>query len=108
MRVFRDNAQRSRVCVTLLAIAGLEHLWSDPGPAGIFVLSEDFSGAKRTFLRAAGTFWNGSRRLSMSDVIDHLDADHAEALCFLVMAIKHGADAVDDWLAEYSIERRTS
>jgi hypothetical protein len=37
-----------------------------------------------------------------AEVLERLDSEPAEALCFLVMAAKYGADAVDDWIAQHA------
>jgi hypothetical protein len=51
-------------------------------------------------LLAAWAFWNGSGGLTLAEVLEHLDSEPAEDLCFLLMAAKHGADNVDDWLED--------
>src|SRR5580658_3389614 len=44
--------------------------------------------------------WN--ERGPTSEASELLEAEPAEALCFLVMASRYGADAVDDWLVEHA------
>jgi hypothetical protein len=109
--MFRDDLQLARACRTLLASVRLERLWLDEGPTPearelLGANGGSLSSGARVVLLAAWAFWNGSGGITLADVIARLEGEPAEALCFLVMATKHGADAVDDWLAEYAIERR--
>ena len=103
----RDDQQLALVCNTLLATVRLERLWTDQGPTAeaTELLESDggpLSSGERVMLLAAWAFWNGSGHVTLADVLERLDAGPAEALCFLVLASKYGADAVDDWLLEYT------
>jgi hypothetical protein len=64
--------------------------------------TEGRSPRERVVLLAAWAFWNGSGDLTVADILERLDVEPAEALCFLVMASRYDADAVDDWLAEHA------
>jgi hypothetical protein len=110
--MFRDDQQLARACGALLSTVRLEHLWTDDGPTSRAkeLLAHDggpLSSGERVVLLAAWAFWNGSGGVTLADVLERLDGEPAEALCFLVMASKYGADAVDDWLVEHDTRRRT-
>jgi hypothetical protein len=110
--MFRDDLQLAHACRALLGTVRLERLWDDNGPTLEASELLENKGAplplvERTVVLAAWTFWNRSGGLTLDDVVEHLDGDRAEPLCFLVMAMKYGADAIDDWLAEHALERRT-
>ena len=105
--MFRDDPQLALACRTLLASVRLERLWTDQGPTAeaTELLEADggpLSSGERVMLLAAWACWNGSGGVTLADVLERLDAYHAEALCFLVLASKYGTDAVDDWLVEHT------
>ena len=100
---FRDDRQLARVCRALLAHVGLEHLWTSLGPTGaaselLAANGSTLDPRRRAMFLAAWAFWNGSGGITLAELLDRLDVGPAEALCFLVMASKYDADAVDDWL----------
>jgi hypothetical protein len=104
--MFRDDAQLARACRALLGTARLGHLWTDAGPTveATELLAANggpLSSGERVVLLATWAFWNGSGGLTLAEVLAQMHGEAAEALCFLVMASKYGADAVDDWLAEH-------
>jgi hypothetical protein len=104
--MFRDDRQLARACRALLTTARLERLWTEAGPTeeASELLAADggpLSSGERVVLLAAWAFWNGSGGLTLAEVVERLDGEPAEVLCFLVMASKYGAEAVDDWLAEH-------
>ena len=110
--MFRDDHQLARACRALLATVRLETLWNDHGPTldATELLESNggpLSSGERVVLLAAWAFWNGSGGLTLAEVIERLDGEPAEVLCFLVMASKYGADAVDDWLAEHERPERS-
>jgi hypothetical protein len=45
-------------------------------------------------------FWNGSVQLALAELLELPEPEVLEAVCFLVMAMKHGTEAVDDWILE--------
>ncbi|MCW5831344.1 MAG: hypothetical protein KIS78_02670 [Labilithrix sp.] len=105
--MFRDDAQISRACRALLASVRMEHLWLETGPtseAGALLDANGgpLSSGERVMLLAAWAFWNGSGGLTLAEILASLDPERAEALCFLVLATKHGANAIDDWIAEHA------
>jgi hypothetical protein len=111
--MFRDDEQRARACRALLATVRLERLWTTHGPTpeASELLQADrspFSSGERVMLLASWAFWNGSGGVTLAEVLERLDPESAEPLCFLVMAVKYGTDAVDDWLAEHERTRSTS
>ena len=111
--MFRDDPQLSRACHTLLAMVRLERLWTEQGPtpqarALLEANGGPLSSGERVMLLAAWAFWNGSGGVTLAEVLERLDLDPAEALCFLVLAAKYGADAVDDWIFEHARNRRSS
>jgi hypothetical protein len=104
--MFRDDQQRLRACRALLATVRLDRLWTADGPTheALELLEADgrpLSAAERVMFLAAWGFWNGSGGVTIVEVVERLDCEPAEALCFLMMASKYDADAVDDWLAEH-------
>jgi hypothetical protein len=46
--------------------------------------------------------------LTLAEVLERLDVELAEALCFRVMAAKYGADPVGDRIAEHTSVRFAS
>lgn len=111
--MFRHDHQLARACRALLATVRLERLWTERGPTSEAseLLEADggyLSSGERVMLLATWAFWNGSGGLTLAEVLERLDGEPAEALCFLVMASKYGADAVDDWLAEHAGARAAS
>jgi Ohr subfamily peroxiredoxin len=95
--MLRDDQQLARACRALLATVRLEGLWTEDGPTpeASELLEADggpLSSGERIVLLAAWTFWNGSGGLRLAEVLEQLDADPMEALCFLVMASKYGDD----------------
>lgn len=44
--------------------------------------------------------WRGLR---LAEIIEVLDVGPSEAICSLVVAVKEGADAVEDWLVEHEV-----
>jgi len=104
---FRDDGQLAHACRVLLAHVGLARLWTARGPTPEAVALRDVNGAPlsprdRAVFLAAWAFWNGSGGITLAELLDRLDVGPAEALCFLVMASKYDADAVDDWLAVHA------
>jgi hypothetical protein len=90
----------------------LERLWTADGPTIeaselLQVDGEPLSSGERVMLLASWAFWNGSGGVTLAEVLERLDSAPAEALCFLVMAVKYGTDAVDDWLAEHERHERS-
>jgi hypothetical protein len=105
--MFRDDQQLARACRALLATVRLERLWDQRGPTSeasklLEANGGPLSSGERVVLLAAWAFWNGSGGLTVAEVLERLDTEPAEALCFLVMASRYGADAVDDWLVEHA------
>ncbi len=54
-------------------------------------------------LLAAWAFWNGCGGVTLAAVLERLDHDPAEGLCFLALAAKCGSDAIDDWIAKPAV-----
>jgi hypothetical protein len=84
----------------------LGRLWTDDGPTreALDLLDSDggpLSSGERIMLLAAFTFWNGRRSLSLAEILETLDVEPSEMVCALLVAVKRGPDAVDDWLVEY-------
>jgi hypothetical protein len=110
--MFRDDLQLARACRALLATVRLERLWTvdGPTPEASKLLEADggpLSSGERVMLLASWAFWNGSGGVTLAELLERLDSTPTETLCFLVMAVKYGTDAVDDWLAEHERHERT-
>jgi hypothetical protein len=108
--MFRDDKQSARCCRALLAQARMANLWTfdGPTPRALELLEADggpLSSGERVVLLAAFAFWNGRGGLRLSEVVETLDVGPTEALCSLAVAVKGGADDVDDWLFEYGVDR---
>jgi hypothetical protein len=106
--MFRNDEQSARACRALLAKARLERLWTSGGPTAhaVELLEADggpLSSGERIVLLAAFAFWNGGGGLRLAEIIEVLDVGPSEAICSLVVAVKLGADAVEDWLAEHEV-----
>ena len=54
---------------------------------------------ERTLLLAAFALWNGQGGIQLTEVVEQLELKAAERLCSLVVAIKRGAKAIDDWIS---------
>jgi hypothetical protein len=110
--MFRDDLQLARACRALLATVRLERLWTADGPTpeASELLQADggpLSSGERVMLLASWAFWNGSGGVTLAELLERLDSTPAEILCFLVMAVKYGTDAVDDCLAEHERHERS-
>jgi hypothetical protein len=107
--MFRNDEQSARACRALMATARLEGLWTNEGPtlrAAELLDAEGgpLSSGERIVLLAAFAFWNGRGGLRLADVIEFLDPRPSEAIGSLVVAVKQGPAAIDDWIAEYESE----
>lgn len=104
--MFRDDRQRALACRALLASVRLGRLWTEDGPSdeALGLLDSNggpLSSGERIMLLSAFAFWNGSGGLTLTEILDSLDAKRAEALASLVVSANRGAGAVDAWLAEH-------
>jgi hypothetical protein len=110
--MFRDDQQLARACRALLATVRLERLWAADGPTPeasklLQAGGGALSAGERVMLLATWAFWNGSGGVTLAEVLERLDSGPAETLCFLVLAVKYGTDAVDDWLVEHERDDRS-
>ncbi len=106
--MFRNDEQSARACRALLAKGRLHRLWTNGGPTpqAVELLEADggpLSSGERIILLAAFAFWNGGGALRLAEIIEVLDVEPSEAVCSLVIAVKQGADAVEDWLSEHEV-----
>jgi hypothetical protein len=98
---FRDDDQRQRACRTLLAEAGLAHLWTAAGPsdAARALLARgasDLPRGERVAVLAAWALWTGNPlALRLDEVVG---TSEAEPLVNLIIASLYGPDAIDVWL----------
>jgi hypothetical protein len=98
---FRDDDQRQRACRTLLAEAGLAHLWtavgpSDPARALLARGASELPRGERVVLLAAWALWSGQvPTLPLEDLVG---TPEAEPLWNLIIASLHGPDAIEVWL----------
>jgi hypothetical protein len=101
---FRDEFQASRALRALLQSSpGTADMWMATGPttqALAFVRAGGgpLAGGERILLLAAFALWNGQGGIALAEVVEKLDLRPAERLCSLVVAIKRGAQAIDDWI----------
>jgi len=101
-----DDKQRALACRVLLATVGLERLWTRSGPTDeaftlLAVGAASLAASERVMFLATWTMWNGSGSVTLAELVDHLEGEAIDVLCFLVMASKYGPEAIDDWLADY-------
>ena len=101
---FRSDAQLAQVCRALCRRAGLAQLWTieGPTPQAIALLHADgghLSRGERIIFLSAWAFWNSAPNLSLADVTSGLDAQGTIAVASLMLAVAHGAAAIDAWLA---------
>jgi hypothetical protein len=54
-------------------------------------------------LLAAFAFWQGRSPLLLTEILETLDLERSEAICTLLLAMKRGRQAVDDWLTEHDV-----
>jgi hypothetical protein len=106
--MFRNDEQSARACRALLATVGLERFWTAGGPSAraVELLEADggpLSSGERVVLLAAFAFWNGGGSLRLAEVIHVLDLGPSEAICSLLLAVKQGASAVEDWLTDHEV-----
>jgi hypothetical protein len=78
-------------------------MWMASGPtpqALAFVRAGggSLAGDERILLLAAFALWNGQGGIPLVEVVEQLDRRPAERLCSLVVAIKRGAKAIDEWI----------
>jgi hypothetical protein len=108
---FTDDRQLAACCRALCGRARLAYYWTLEGPTDAAIAIRDgrdpLSHGESILVRAAWAFWNGEGGLKFAEIIEALDADHAEAVCLLVVAMKRGGRAVDAWIERFG-ERATS
>jgi len=101
--MFRDQAQRSKACLTLLTLLGLERFWNErPTNEALEVLdAKALSSGELVYLQAALDIWNpGSGHAEIGEALRHLDTACAQALWTLLFAISAGPNAIDAWIEE--------
>ena len=101
--MFKNDEQRAVVCLALLDRIGLQRLWTLRGPTeeAQRLLAEDggaLSSGERAMLLVAWALWNGSGKLTLSELIQAMDGEHLAAVGTLLSSLRFGADGVDDWL----------
>lgn len=108
---FRDVDQRQRACRTLLAEAGLAHLWTPSGPSDAAQAlvargASELPRGERVALLAASALWNGNvPTLRLEELVG---TPEAEPLANLIIASLYGPDAIDVWLTRPRRERYVS
>lgn len=102
--MFRDQFQASRALRALLQTTpGTAGIWMAKGPTDqalnhVRADGGPLASGERTLLLAALALWNGQGGISLAEVVEKLELSPAERLCSLVLAIKRGAQAIDDWI----------
>ena len=104
--MFRDDNQNARACRALLATIRRAELWTPTGPTSeaVMLLEDDggpLSTGERVMLLIAFAFWNGSGTLRFAEIVESLDVEPCDAVCSLLVAVKYGSRAVDEWLSEH-------
>jgi catechol 2,3-dioxygenase-like lactoylglutathione lyase family enzyme len=89
--MLRGDQQLARACRALLETVRLERLWTEEGPTPeaaelLQMAGRQLSQDERNVLLVAWTFWNGSGRLRLAELLEHVDADPMAALCTFVTA----------------------
>lgn len=103
---FRDDQQAALAIRALLGLVGLERLWTIYGPTSSATTLLDprtgeLTAKEHLILQCAWAIWDGSGTVRLADVIQELDDDATGALLLLVLALKTGPSAVDEWLIDY-------
>jgi hypothetical protein len=102
--MFRDEFQASRALRALLQTTpGTAGIWmaKGPTPQALQYMRADggpLARGERTLLLAAFALWHGQGGIPLAEVVENLELKPAERLCSLVVAIKRGAQAIDDWI----------
>jgi catechol 2,3-dioxygenase-like lactoylglutathione lyase family enzyme len=95
--MLRADQQLARACRALLETVRLERLWTEEGPTQeaselLETAGRQLSQDERSVLLVAWTFWNGSGRRRLAELLEHVDADPMAALCSFVLA-RRGAQS---------------
>ena len=102
--MFRDESQKAAICRTLLARAGIEHLWTLEGPARTVDPSSDVLRSHPDGLRLyllCWALWDETGILAFSDLFQ-LEAGTLRAVGELLQALARCPAAIDAWLKTYS------
>ena len=99
---FRDDAQRARVCSTLLGKTDLRGLWREAGPTErarqLFAEGlKELSSEKRTLFLMAWEIWREKTDLRFHD-LRSLSRKRLYLVGSLLLAMAKGPDGVDEWL----------
>lgn len=102
--MFRDNSQRVAALRKLLALRGIESLWSATGPTGhaYMILDHDDDSLptdERRLLLLCFDLWRSQGRVLPREASHGLNGEVAEALSSLLQAVESGDAAVDAWIA---------
>ena len=110
--MIRDTAQRCAICQRLLQLGGLdaEMLWTDEGPteeaSALVFAPVNLDGSQIVLLRLAWDVWSGSGGCRVVDLLHHL-GKNMRAVGELVTALADDAGALDAWLKEWRLPRRS-
>jgi len=104
--MFRNEAQQVAAVRILLRSVRLEHLWQDNGPTDHANQLIDHKGGAMShgetlMLQVAFDFWNGWGLAKFADVVNDLDGTRLPLVANLMIAVGQGAEAVDQWIADY-------
>jgi hypothetical protein len=100
--MFRDDLQKSTVCMVLLDQVGLAHLWSEEGPtekAKALVEADggDLLGDQRLMLLTCHGLWADEGGPTMGE-LRSLAPPLLVAVASLMRCMGTGPEAVDQWL----------
>ncbi|MCK6527676.1 hypothetical protein L6R50_08965 [Myxococcota bacterium] len=113
--MIRDDAQRGRVCETILRVARIDTrdglaLWSEGRPTDVFwweLRRGAMSHGERLMLRLAAYIWNDANKApDLGDCLRVLDGANLRARGTLVTALAGHAADVDGWIGEWGTPRR--
>lgn len=108
LSLFRDDEQRGRACRALLATQGLGHLWGAEGAPTQEALallratpSDRLATGQRCILFVAWALWKKQPWVLDELFHESLDVDQLVLVMTLAIAMRHGAEMIDVWLAHY-------
>jgi hypothetical protein len=84
-------------------------LWTASGPTerAIELLESNggpLSSGERVMVLAAWAFWNSAEEAKLADVVYRLDDKNLHAVATLMLALAHGAAAIDEWITAMNEE----
>jgi hypothetical protein len=79
-------------------------MWTPSGPTEEAIALFEAGGGplssgERVMLLVTWAFWNSAEKATLADVVYRLDDNNLHAVATLMLALAHGAAALDEWIA---------